>query len=383
MADKKNYYDILGVSKTASSDEIKSAYRKLARQYHPDLHPNDEACATKFKEINEANEVLSDPDKRKKYDFELEHPESAGFGGFGGEGFGGFSGFGDIFGDFFGGGFSSGRAERPTKSKGEDITVELELSFMDAVKGVKKSVSYSRREPCSACKGTGAKDGTAYSVCSSCNGTGQRQYRRSTGFFTQVTYGACTDCNGTGKKITTKCTSCSGKGYLKKNTTVELDIPGGADTGSYLKKRGMGHASTNGGECGDLIVVIKVLPHKLFKRKNFDLYVDLPISYATAILGGKIMAPGVDKLEELEIPKGTQSGKVLCLRGKGINSQLGTGNMYYSVIIETPAKINSEQERLLRMFALEGDLKQSPKMKDFYDNVNKLYGDDPYKKIKF
>ncbi len=383
MADKKNYYDILGVSKTASSDEIKSAYRKLARQYHPDLHPNDEACATRFKEINEANEILSDPDKRKKYDFELEHPESAGFGGFGGDGFGGFGGFGDIFGDIFGGGFSSGRTERPTKSKGEDITVELELSFMDAVKGVKKSVNYARKEPCSSCKGTGAKDGTAYSVCSSCNGTGQRQYRRSTGFFTQVTYGACSDCNGTGKKITTKCTACSGKGYLKKNTAVELDIPGGADTGSYLKKRGMGNASSNGGECGDLIVVIKVLPHKLFKRKNFDLYVDLPISYATAVLGGKIMAPGVDKLEELEIPKGTQSGKVLCLRGKGINSRLGTGNLYYNVIVETPAKFNSEQERLLRLFALEGDLKQTPKMKDFYDNVNKLYGDDPYKKIKF
>ena len=384
MAEKKNYYDILGVSKTASQDEIKSAYRKLARQYHPDLHPNDEACATKFKEINEANETLSDPDKRKKYDFELEHPEQAGFGGFGGDGgFSGFGGFGDIFGDFFGGGFGGRQSAQSVRTKGEDITVEIELSFMDAVKGVKKSVTFNRREPCASCKGTGAKGGTSYTVCSSCNGTGQKEYRTSAGFFTTVRVGVCNDCGGTGKKITTKCPDCSGKGYIRKSCTVTLDIPGGADTGSYLKKKGMGNASINGGECGDLIVIIKVLPHKIFRRKNFDLYVDLPISYVTAVLGGKIKVPGIDKLEDLEIPKGTQNGKILTLRGKGINSKLGTGSIYYVVSVEIPSKINAEQERLLRLYGLESDLKQCPKMKDFSDNVNKLYGDNPYKDVKF
>lgn len=384
MAEKKNYYDILGVSKTASQDEIKSAYRKLARQYHPDLHPNDEACATKFKEINEANETLSDPDKRKKYDFELEHPEQAGFGGFGGDGgFSGFGGFGDIFGDFFGGGFGGRQSAQSVRTKGEDITVEIELSFLDAVKGIKKSVTFNRREPCASCKGTGAKGGTSYTVCSSCNGTGQKEYRTSAGFFTTVRVGVCNDCGGTGKKITTKCPDCSGKGYIRKSCTVTLDIPGGADTGSYLKKKGMGNASINGGECGDLIVIIKVLPHKIFRRKNFDLYVDLPISYVTAVLGGKIKVPGIDKLEDLEIPKGTQNGKILTLRGKGINSKLGTGSIYYVVSVEIPSKINAEQERLLRLYGLESDLKQCPKMKDFSDNVNKLYGDNPYKDVKF
>ncbi|HBF44402.1 MAG TPA: molecular chaperone DnaJ [Clostridiales bacterium] len=389
MAEKKNYYDILGVSKTASQDEIKSAYRKLARQYHPDLHPNDEACAKKFKEINEANEILSDPEKRKKYDFELDHPEQAGVGGFSGSagegGFSGFSGFGDIFGDIFGNDFSQGRAQssHETKTKGEDITVEIELSFLDAVKGVKKTITFNRREPCASCKGTGAKDGTSYTVCTSCNGTGQKEYRTSAGFFTTVRVGACKDCGGTGKKITVKCPDCAGKGYIRKSCTVTLDIPGGADTGSYIKKRGMGNASINGGECGDLIVIIKVLPHKIFKRKNFDLYVDLPISYMTAVLGGKIMVPGIDKLEELEIPKGTQNGKMLTLRGKGINSKLGTGSIYYIISVEIPTKISAEQERLLRLYGLESDIKQCPKMKEFSDNVNKLYGDNPYKDVKF
>ena len=380
MAEKKNYYDVLGVDKKATQAEIKEKYRKLARQYHPDLHPNDEQAAAKFKEINEANEVLSDPEKRKKYDFELEHPESAGFGGFGGSGFSGFGDFSDIFGDMFG----FGRSAEPQKeTKGEDVTVELELSFMDAVKGVRREVTYTRREPCSACKSTGAKDGTAYTVCTSCNGSGQKKYTTSAGFFTQVRVGVCNACGGSGKKITTKCDVCQGKGYQRKSTTVTLDIPGGANTGSYLKKRGMGHASTNGGECGDLIVIIKVLPHKLFKRKDFDLYLEVPVSFVTAALGGKVLVPGVDKLEEIEIPKGTQSGKIITLRGKGINSRLGSGNLICTITVETPLKLTSEQERLLKMYALEGNLKQCEKMKAFSDEVSKSYGDDPYKKIKY
>ena len=383
MAEKKNYYEVLGVSKTATAQEIKTKYRELARKYHPDLHPNDEECAKKFKEINEANETLSDPDKRKKYDYELEHPEMAGFGE---GGFGGFGGFSDIFGgfsDIFGGGFGGRSSSKPQQAKGEDIQIEIELSFLDAVKGVKKEVTYSRREPCSSCQGTGAKNGTEYTTCSDCGGTGQKRYTTSAGFFTQVRVGACNVCGGTGKKIKTKCTDCSGKGYNKKNTTVTLDIPGGANTGSYLKKKGMGHASTTGGPSGDLLVIIKVLPHKLFKRDGFDIYVNVPISFQTAIMGGKVLVPGVDNLEEVEIPKGTQSGKVITLRNKGVNSKLGIGHLYCNIIVETPSKITPEQERLLKLYALEGDIKQYTKIKDFADNVSKLYGDNPYKNIKY
>ncbi len=378
----KNYYEILGVSKTATQAEIKDKYRKLARQYHPDLHPNDEECAKKFKEINEANETLSDPEKRKKYDYELEHPEAAGFGGFGGgSGFSGFGGFGDIFGDIFGFGGNRGGAQRNTK--GEDIQIEIEISFLDAVKGVRKDVTYTRKEPCSACRGNGSKNGTAYSTCTSCNGTGQKQYTVNAGFFQTVRVGECNSCKGTGKIIKEKCDVCGGKGYSRKQTTVTLDIPAGANTGNYLKKNKYGQASTLGGEPGDLIVIIKVLPHKLFKRKDFDLYVDVPISYTTAVLGGKVLVPGVDKMEELEIPKGTLSGKVLTLRGKGINSRLGSGHLYCTIVVDIPTKLTSEQENLIKRYALEGELKNSPKMKSYSDEVSKLYGEDPYKKIKY
>ncbi len=377
----KNYYEILGVSKTASQAEIKEKYRKLARQYHPDLHPNDEECAKKFKEINEANETLSDPDKRKKYDYELEHPEAANFGGFGGGGFSGFGGFGDIFGDIFGFGGNRGQSARNTK--GEDIQIEISISFLDAVKGVRKEVSYTRKEPCSACRGNGSKDGTAYSTCSSCNGTGQKQYTVNAGFFQTVRVAECNECKGTGKIIKEKCPICGGKGHSKTQTTVVLDIPAGANTGNYLKKKNFGQASSVGGEAGDLIAIIKVLPHKLFKRKDFDLYVDVPISYTTAVLGGKVLVPGVEKMEELDIPKGTVSGKVLTLRGKGVNSRLGSGHLYCNIIVDIPTKLSSEQENLIKRYALEGELKNSPKMKSYSDEVSKLYGEDPYKKIKY
>ena len=378
----KNYYEILGVSKTATQAEIKDKYRKLARQYHPDLHPNDEECAKKFKEINEANETLSDPDKRKKYDYELEHPEAAGFGGFGGgSGFSGFGGFGDIFGDIFG--FGGGRTQSKVNTKGEDIQLEIEISFLDAVKGVRKEVTYSRREPCASCRGNGSKNGTAYSTCTSCNGTGQKQYTVNAGFFQTVRVGECSACKGTGKIIKEKCDTCGGKGYNKKQTTVTLDIPAGANTGNYMTKRRYGNASTNGGEPGDLIVIIKVLPHKLFKRKDFDLYVDVPISYTTAVLGGKVLVPGIDQMEDLEIPKGTLSGKVLTLRGKGIKSKYGNGHLYCNIIVDIPTKLTSEQENLIKKYALESELKNSPKMKSYSDEISKMYGEDPYSKIKY
>jgi len=375
----KDYYKILGVSKDASQDDIKKAYRKLARQYHPDLHPGDEKAAEMFKEINEANEVLSDEKKRKNYDtFGDANGNMGGFGG-GAGGFSGFDGFADIFGDIFGG-FGGGRSRAQTKTRGEDITIEVTLSFLDAAKGCRREVTYSRNEPCSSCKGTGAKSGTAYKTCEKCGGTGQIQYTTSNGFFRSVQVRACDECRGTGKKIIESCKDCGGKGYVKTNTKVILDIPAGADNGSYIKKTGFGEASRNGGPAGDLIVVMKVEPSKIFKRKNFDLYVELPISFKTACLGGKVKVPLIDDTMEYTIPEGTQSGKVFFVRGKGIKSRRGTGDLYIVVSVEVPSKLSKAQKKLIEEFDEQGEIKQCPQMKQYKDNIEMMYGENPYNK---
>ena len=377
----KNYYDILGVNKNASDDEIKKAYRSLAKKYHPDLNKTPEA-AEKFKEINEANEVLSDDNKRKQYDFQRENP---GFGGFGGQGFsgfsgqGGFGGFEDIFGDIFGG-FGGRSRQREVKTKGEDITIELTLSFLDAAKGTKREITYNRNEPCSDCKSTGAKGGTAYKTCDRCGGTGQVQFTTSNGFFRSVQVKPCGVCHGTGKKIIEPCETCKGTGYVKKATKVVLDIPAGADTGSYIRKVGFGEASKNGGTAGDLIVVIKVEPSKIFKRKNFDLYVEVPISINTAIQGGKVKIPLIDETFTYTIPEGTQSGKVFYVRGKGIKSSRGTGDLYIVVTVEIPTKISKEQRKALEEFDKASDVRQYQQMKLYKDRMESMYGENPYEK---
>ncbi len=366
-----NYYDVLGVSKTATQDEIKSQYRKLARKYHPDLHPGDEQAAVKFKEINEANETLSDPQKRQQYDYELEHPGMGNFGGFEG----GFGGFGDIFGDIFSsftGGGSGARAEQ--NRKGKDIMLEVELSFLDAAKGCRREIKYNRNEPCSSCRGNGAKNGTAYTPCHTCNGSGQVQYVSGGGFFRTVSVKPCSDCGGTGRKITEKCPDCNGKGYNKKQTVITLDIPAGADNNSYIKKRGYGEASPVGGEPGDLIVQFKLTSHKLFKRKGFDLFVEVPISYKTACLGGKIKIPTLDDPIDYTIPDGTQSGKQFFIRGKGIKSRNGTGDLYVTVVIEVPSKISRSQRKAIEKYDEELELKQYDKLKKYADNMSSLYG---------
>lgn len=370
-----NYYDVLGVKKDATQDEIKSAYRKLVKQYHPDLHPGDAACAAKFKEINEANEVLSDPQKRRQYDYEQEHPNAGGFN-FGG-GTGDFGGFGDIFGDIFSQFTGGGRQERDTK--GQDITLEVELSFLDAAKGCRREVNYVRKERCEACKGTGAKNGTQYTTCSACKGTGQVQYMAGGGIFRSISVKTCPDCGGSGKKITEKCDVCAGRGYSKKNTTVAFDVPAGADTNSYMKKRGYGDASATGGEPGDLIIVFRVLPHKIFKRKNYDLYIELPISFKTAALGGKVMIPTLDNAIEFAVPEGTQSGKTFIVRGKGIKSKLGNGDLYVTVAVEVPSKLTKSDKAQLEEFDKNVGVKQYDKIKKFDADMKSLYGVDYFK----
>ena len=379
---KKDYYEILGVSKNATQDEIKKAYRSQVKKCHPDLHPGDTAAAEKFKELNEAHEVLSDENKRKNYDtFGDPNGNMGGFGG-GAGGFSGFGGFEDIFGDIFGGmgGFGGGRSRRQTKTKGEDIQIELTLSFLDAAKGCRREIVYTRNEPCSTCKSTGAKNGTAYKTCEKCGGTGQVEYATSNGFFRSVQVRPCDECKGTGKKILEQCTDCNGRGYVKKSTKLTIDIPAGADTGSYIRKAGFGEASKNGGPAGDLIIVMKVENSKIFKRKSFDLYVEVPISFKTAALGGKVKVPLIDETMEYTIPEGTQSGKVFFVRGKGIRSARGIGDLYIVVTVEVPSKLSKAQKKLLEELEAETEIKQCPQMKQYKDNVETMYGENPYTK---
>ncbi|MBQ8322677.1 MAG: molecular chaperone DnaJ [Clostridia bacterium] len=377
---KKNYYDILGVDKKATPEEIKSAYRKLAMKYHPDRNQGNAEAAEKFKEINEANETLSDQQKRAAYDYELEHP---GMGGFGGSaGFEGFGDFSDIFSNIFGGGFGGfGGGARAARSEvGEDIQREMTLSFMDAAKGCKKTFSYMRNEPCAACKSTGAKNGTEYTTCSKCQGKGVVQQVQNTMFGRTIRQSVCPDCGGNGRTIKEKCPDCKGKGYQRKETTVSIDIPAGVDTNSYMKKKGFGQAAPNGGVPGDLIIVFRVEPHKIFTRERFDLKMDLPISFKTAALGGTVKVPSIDDTFEFTIPEGTQSGQVFTVRGKGIKSaRNGTGNLILRVIVEVPTKLSKEQKKEIERLDSDIELKQCERMKRYSDNVEALYGEKPFK----
>ncbi len=378
MADKKNYYDVLGVKKDATEEEIKTAYRKLAKQYHPDLHPDDPSCAEKFRQINEANEVLSDKQKRAAYDYEQEHPGMGGAnGGFGGFSGAGFTGFTDIFDSIFQG-FGGGAVHRDTT--GEDINLQVTLSFMDAAKGCRREISYSRNEPCPACRGTGAKDGTAYKTCQKCGGKGQVRLVQDTMFGRTVRVGACPDCGGKGKIVTEKCPDCKGRGYVRKETKLSIDIPAGVDTTSVLTKHGYGQASTSGGAAGDLIVTFRIEPHKIFKRNGMDLYVDLPVPFMTAVLGGTVKAPDLNDVFDFTIPEGTQSGTEFVLRGKGIRGRTATGSMHIRVIAEIPAKLSREQKAALEAAAGGVELKNYDRAKRYADTVSALYGKDPFKK---
>lgn len=377
MADKKNYYEILGVGKNATEEEIKAAYKKLVKQYHPDLHPGDKLAAEKFKEINEANEVLSDKQKRAAYDYEQEHPGMGGMGGAGGFGGfgGGMGGFGDIFDTIFQGFGGGASVQRDTT--GEDIQLNVTLSFMDAAKGCTREISYMRNEPCPTCGGTGARGGTAFRTCSKCGGKGQVRFTQETVFGRTVRVGACPDCGGKGKIVTEKCPDCKGKGFQRRETKLTINVPAGADTNSYIRKRGYGQAGEDGGEAGDLIVVFRVEPHKIFQRKNFDLYVDLPVPFATAALGGTVKVPSLDDTFDYTIPEGTQSGTTFTVRGKGIKTRNGTGNLYLRVFVEVPTKLSREQKKKIAE-AGDVDLKQYEKSKKYADNVSALYGKDPY-----
>jgi molecular chaperone DnaJ len=359
MADKRDYYEVLGIQKGASDDEIKKAFRKLAKKYHPDLNPGDAEAEKKFKEANEAYEVLSDSDKRDKYDrfghaaFDPSSGGGSGFGGFGG--FGGDFDFGDIFSSFFGGSTgSSSRSRRNAPIEGDDVGTYVNLTFEEAVFGCKKDIEFSRIEACPDCDATGAERGTTTETCSACRGTGHVTVKRQTMLGFMQTQTPCSPCKGTGKIIKCPCKNCNGKGYVKLRKKFEINIPAGIDHMQRIVKRGQGSAGRNGGPNGDLIIEVRVAEDKIFTRDGNDIFCEVPISFAEAALGAEIDIPILGGgTEKYDIPEGTQTGTSFTLRGKGIpdiNSGR-KGNLIITVVVETPRNLNSEQKKLLNEFA--------------------------------
>ncbi len=358
MADKRDYYEVLGLQKGASEDEIKKAYRRLAKENHPDMNPGDKGAEARFKEIGEAYEVLSDPEKRSRYDqfgfagVDPNFAASQGAGGFGG-GFGGFGDFdiGDIFDSFFGGGAARGGARSANAARrGENIRVQAELTFEEAAFGCTKEVPVSRIENCPECGGSGCEKGTTPEVCKRCSGTGSVRSQVRTAFGVMSSSSPCPDCGGAGKIIHSPCPKCRGKGAVRKNTTAKVEFPAGIDDGQTLSVHGIGHRGVNGGPAGDLLVTVSVLPHSKFERDGFDVYYDMPITITQAALGDSVEVPTLDGKVKYTIPDGTQTGTVFRLRGKGIPRlhSSGRGDQFVKVTVQTPMNLTGEQKELLR-----------------------------------
>ncbi len=376
----KDYYKILGVEKTATADEIKSAYRRLAKQYHPDLHPGDNAAAEKFKEVNEAYSVVGDPDKRGKYDRgEMDMGAGgAGFNPFGG-GAGGFTatGFDDIF-DMFSDAFGFGGKTRRRSSQaavGSDITYQIELTFMESILGCTKPITFSRLEKCPTCHGTGAKDEAHLKTCDKCGGSGQVRHVQNTIFGQQITVGACDKCGGTGKIVTETCKACGGKGVITKNKVINVTIPAGVENGSVLQLTGEGNAPRSGnGRNGNLLLEFSVKPSALFRREGYNLYVTVPVSYLTAVCGGQIEVPAPDGVFVHNLPEGTSNGETLRFRGKGIRTPRGAvGDLFVTVSVEVPKGITRGQKKALEQFESDNSLKNYSKRRAFLDEIAKTY----------
>ena len=379
MADnKRDYYEVLGVKKDASADEIKKAYRKMAMKYHPDRNPGDKEAEEKFKEVGEAYEVLSDADKKARYDqygFAGVDPNFGGGSGFGGGGFGGFGDFsdlGDIFGDFFGGGRSRS-AQQNAPRRGENVMSRLELTFEEAAFGCEKEVATPRIENCPNCNGSGSADGVI-ETCSQCRGTGQvRTVQNFMGMQMQSST-TCPACNGRGKIIKTPCNTCKGKGKVRRTNRVKVKIPAGVDAGQSVRVRGEGGVGSNGGPNGDLLVEIYIKRHPIFTRQDTDVLCEVPISFTQAALGATIQVPTLDGMVDYEIPEGTQTGREFILREKGIpevGNSRRRGNHRFTVVVETPTRLTKEQKELLRQ--LDGTMEVSPKRKKFADVIKDFF----------
>ncbi len=388
MAEKRDYYEVLGLQKGASDDEIKKAYRKLAKQYHPDLNPDNPEAEAKFKEVNEANEVLSDPQKRAKYD-QFGHAgvdpsygggySGGGYGGFGG-GFGGFSGdgidLGDIFDSIFGGGGGGQRSNPNAPRKGADISISLDISFMEACQGISHEVEINRSETCDSCHGSGAKAGTTPKTCPECKGSGQVRYQQRSILGMMTSTRPCSKCGGQGKIIETPCPDCNG-GRVQRRKKVVINVPAGIDDGQTLCVRGEGNSGTNGGSKGDLYVRITVRKDPLFERKGFDVWCEIPITYTQAVLGDTLTVPTIDGNVTYNIPEGTQAGTVFRLKGKGIKKlqREGRGDQMVKVFIEVPRKLTKKQKEALEAFENELTPANYEKRSSFFDKL-KQFGED-------
>ncbi|MDY3239167.1 MAG: molecular chaperone DnaJ [Anaerovoracaceae bacterium] len=384
MAEKRDYYEVLGLKKGASDDEIKKAFRKMAMKYHPDKNPGNKEAEEKFKEINEAYSVLSDPDKKSKYDrFGFAGVDPNAGGGFGGgSGFGGFGGAGgfedifDMFGGMFGGGFGGGQQRRNNgPKKGRDLQKAITITFEEAAFGCKKELEINKYVACPTCKGEGTKPGTSKKTCPKCGGSGQISQMQRTPFgqFQSVTQ--CDQCGGTGQINETPCEDCRGTGKVRKTVKISVDIPGGVDNESVIPIRSQGEPGVNGGPNGDLYIVISVKPHKVFKRNGSDLYLDIPISFDQAALGAEIIVPTLEGKVSYKVPAGTQPGTTFRLKGKGVRNLRNDrmGDLYVKVNLEVPTKLNHKQKKAIEEMgkAVTEDCYQ--KKSTFADKMRELF----------
>lgn len=379
MADnKRDFYEVLGIQKGASEEDIKKAYRQAAKKYHPDLNPGDKEAEARFKEVNEAYEVLSDPEKKARYD-QYGHAgvdPNFGAGGYGGAGFDGMDfDLGDIFSSFFGG-VGGGRRSNPTAPRrGSDAVASVVISFEEAARGCKKQVEAQLIHTCPDCSGSGAKKGTSAKTCPVCNGTGQERRQQRTPFGVVQTQSACSRCRGKGKIIETPCPTCSGAGQVRKTSAIGINIPAGIDDGQVITVRGKGNAGANGGPAGDLQIQVSVRPHPLFEREGYDIWCDLPVTFAQAALGGEVSLPTLDGSTPYTIKEGTQPGDTIRLKGKGfpyINGR-GTGDQIFRVVVEVPKNLNAEQKKLLRAFEEATGDKNYQKRRSFFDKIRDAF----------
>jgi len=373
---KRDYYEVLGISKSADENEIKKAYRNLAKKYHPDMNPGDAEAEQKFKEINEAYAVLSDPDKKSRYDQYGHAGLDPSMGGGGFEGFGGFGDFdfGDIFSSFFGGGASSS-SRRNAPTRGEDIGVRLTVSFEEAAFGCKKEISYNKIEKCSECGGSGAAKGTTPETCSTCGGSGQVRVSQRTALGVFQSQRACDACKGTGKIIKEPCSKCRGNGYVRTTKKLEVTIPTGIDDGQKVALRGQGNDGKNGGPAGDLVITVSIRPHTVFERDGYNIYCEIPITFAEAALGAEIEVPTLEGRTKYTIPEGTQTGTMFTIKGSGIQyiNSKNKGDLIFRVVIEVPKNLSGTQKDILKQFAESCGNSNYSKRQTFF---SKIFGKD-------
>ncbi len=381
MAEKRDYYEVLGVDKGASADEIKKAYRKLAKKYHPDLNPGDKAKAAeeKFKEASEAYEVLSDSDKKARYDqfghAGVDPQAGGGYGNYGDFG-GGFGGFEDIFSSFFGGGFGGQTRRNPNApQRGRDLKYAVDLTFEQACFGCEIELNVNRTERCDSCGGSGAEKGTSASTCNVCHGTGQVTSVQRTAFGNFQSTRPCSSCGGTGKVVTNPCKACRGEGTVRKSRKVKVKIPAGIDNDQIISVSGQADAGKNGGPAGDLLVVTRVKKHKIFTRQGYDIMCDFPITFVEATLGAEIKVPTIDGEVTYTVPEGTQTGTVFRLKGKGVPRLHGggaRGDQYVKIKVEIPKNLTEKQKDILRQFADNVEPTKFKERKNFFDKVKEF-----------